>query len=145
MNKKTKDYKDSNEDNKVTQVTLVVITVLLFIGLGFLISKGPKNPTTDNTEANVEIRDGVQYVNIDARGGYSPRVSIAKAGIPTKLIMNTKGAFDCSAALSIPEIGYQKMLPPDGTTEIDLGIRDPGKFQGLCSMGMYNFEINFES
>lgn len=93
---------------------------------------------------NVEIRDGVQYITIDAKGGYWPKVSSAKAGIPTKLVVNTRGTYDCSAALVIRSIGYEKILPETGSETIDLGMPKPGKFQGLCSMGMYNFIVNFE-
>ena len=97
------------------------------------------------SEKNVEIKDGIQYVEIDAKGGYNPNISIAKAGIPTKLIMNTSGTFDCSAALLIKSINYQNILPQNGKTEIDIGTWESGKtMQGLCSMGMYNFQIKFE-
>lgn len=148
MSKKNKNkrmnHSDSKtEDNKTTRITLVVVAVLLFVGLGFVVSSGPKNPASNETVQNVEVKDGVQYVTINAKGGYIPRVSNAKAGIPTKLIMNTTGTFDCSSALTIPELGLRKMLPQNGKTEIDLGVREVGKLQGLCSMGMYNFEINF--
>ncbi len=131
------------EENKITRASLIVVAVFLLLGLGFVFSGGPVE--TDSKEAiqNVEIRDGVQYVTITAKGGYLPKVSNAKAGIPTKLVMNTTGTFDCSSSLSIPELGLRKMLPQNGETEIDLGTREAGKLQGLCSMGMYNFEINF--
>ena len=93
---------------------------------------------------NIEVRDGIQYVHISALGGYAPRVNKAQAGILTKLIMETKNTFDCSASFKIPEIGYQKILPQNSNTEIDLGIKNRGeKITGLCSMGMYSFSIEF--
>jgi plastocyanin domain-containing protein len=39
---------------------------------------------------NVEVRDGIQYITIDAKGGYSPKTLCAKADIPTKLIVKNK-------------------------------------------------------
>ncbi|MDQ3076392.1 MAG: cupredoxin domain-containing protein [bacterium] len=138
-----KNSNDTKEDNKITRPVLIVIAVLLFVGLGFVVSGSPKSSAPNETVQNVEIKEGVQYVTINAKGGYIPRVSSAKAGIPTKLVMNTAGTFDCSSSLSIPELGLRKMLPQNGETEIDLGVRQVGTLQGLCSMGMYNFEINF--
>ena len=119
----------------------IIITIGLVIALGIIFS-GKSNPESDKN--NVEVKDGVQYITITARGGYSPRVSTAKAGIPTKLIMKTGGSFDCSSSLVIRSIGYQNILPQTGKTEIDLGIPKAGEpLQGLCSMGMYSFTINF--
>jgi plastocyanin domain-containing protein len=138
-----KKEKDKKEDNKMTRTILIVVTILLFIGLGFVISGSPKVSDTKELVQNVEVREGVQYITINARGGYMPRMSTAQSGIPTKLIMKTTGTFDCSSALTIPELGIRKMLPQSGETEIDLGTRQMGTLTGLCSMGMYNFDINF--
>ena len=94
---------------------------------------------------NVEVKDGVQYVTINAKGGYSPRITTAKAGIPTKLIMKTDGTYDCSASLRIGSVGFQKILQNTGEENIDLGVPVAGvPTQGVCGMGMYNFVVNFE-
>ena len=134
----------------MTKTASIIISIAIVVSIGIIFIGGSraKNNTetksTDQTQ-NVEIRDGVQYVMINARGGYSPRLSSAKAGIPTKLIVKTNGTYDCSSALVIRSLGYQKMLPQTGETEIDIGIPKAGvPFQGLCSMGMYSFVINFE-
>ena len=124
----------------MNKTALIIITLGLALALGFIFFGGSGTTSVNN----VEIRDGVQYVKINARGGYFPRLSRAKAGMPTKLIMNTKGTYDCSAALVIQAIDYQKILPQDGETEIDIGTWRAGEtMQGLCSMGMYNFVIEF--
>lgn len=125
----------------MNKITSIIITLGLVIAL-LIIFSGGKEKTNAN---NVEIRDGIQYIKIDAKGGYFPNVSAAKAGIPTKLIVKTSGAYDCSASLAIHSIGFQKILPQTGETEIDLGTPKAGEpIQGLCGMGMYNFKINFE-
>lgn len=121
---------------------LIIITIGLLIAIGIIFKGGGDKKSI---ESNVEIKDGVQYVTIDAKGGYFPGVSNAKAGIPTKIIMKTKGTFDCSAALVIRSIGYQKILPQNGETEIDIGIPKAGEpVVGVCGMGMYSFNVNFE-
>lgn len=131
----------------MNKTALSIITLGLVVTLFIIFGWGSKiNRQNDSALAlqNVEIRDGVQYVTVNARGGYSPRVSTAKAGIPTKLIMKTTGTFDCSSSLVINSLDYRKILPQNGETEIDLGIPKAGEpLQGICGMGMYSFEINF--
>lgn len=125
----------------------IIITLGLVVGIGILFFGSSKNDTgsvSNQAMQNVEVRDGVQYVTIEAKGGYSPRVSTAKAGIPTKLIVKTDGTYDCSSSLVIRSVDYQKVLPQTGEEIIDVGTPEAGTpLQGTCSMGMYNFVINF--
>lgn len=127
----------------------IIIIISLVVGIGIVFagvssSKNKVDTSTLQEGQNVEIKDGVQYISIDARGGYFPRVSTAQAGIPTKLIMNTKGTYDCSASLVIRSLKYQEILPQNGETIIDVGIPVAGEpLQGVCGMGMYNFSVNF--
>ncbi len=127
----------------------IILTLALVVGLGivFLGGSNSKNDTDSagtQSAQNIEIKDGIQYVTIDAKAGYSPKVSTAKAGIPTKLIVKTNGTYDCSASLVIRSVGYQKILPQTGEETIDIGTPIAGQpLQGVCGMGMYNFLINF--
>ena len=124
----------------------IIISIALVIGIGIVFLGDSKDNADSNGQSaqNVEIKDGIQYVSITARGGYSPMVSTAQANIPTKLIVKTNGTYDCSSALVIRSIGYQNILPQTGEEIIDLGTPQAGKLQGLCSMGMYNFVVNFK-
>jgi len=124
--------------------TLISITILLIALIASIFIFGSSTNNGSSEVPNTEIKNGVQYIRINAGGGYSPRISSAKAGIPTKLIMKTSGSFDCSSSLAIRSLGYQKILPQTGETEIDLGIPKAGEpLTGVCGMGMYNFTINF--
>jgi plastocyanin domain-containing protein len=87
--------------------------------------------------------DGKQIVEITARGGYQPRVSIAKAGISTILRFNTNGTFDCSASVRIPSLDISKLLPQSGSTDIDIGSQQVATLNGSCGMGMYPFQVEF--
>lgn len=135
----------------MNKTAYIIMMVGLAIGIGILFTSGSKiknNQSSTETQIlnNVEVKDGVQYVTINARGGYLPRISEAKAGIPTKLIVKTNGTYDCSASLVIRSIGYQKILPNTGETTIDLGTPEVNKpLLGVCGMGMYSFQINFKS
>jgi len=123
----------------------IIITLALVVGIGIVFLGGSnKNAKTGGSAQNVEIKDGIQYVTVNAKGGYSPKVSTAKAGIPTTLIVKTNGTYDCSASLVIRSVGFQKILAQTGEEVIDLGTPKAGQpLQGLCGMGMYNFMVNF--
>ncbi len=91
------------------------------------------------------VIDGKQIIDISAKGGYVPRVVLAKAGIPTVLRVTTNGTFDCSASVVIQKLSYQKFLQPSGTEEIPITAdQATGTLQGLCAMGMYNFQVKFQ-
>ncbi len=126
----------------------IIITLALFVGLGIVFMSGSKskNDTTSPTQSaqNVEIKDGVQYITISVKGGYSPNLSTLKAGIPTKLVMKTSGTYDCSSSLVIKSLNYKKILAQTGEEIIDVGIPKVGEpLRGVCGMGMYSFVINF--
>lgn len=126
----------------------IIITLALVVGLGIIFVGGSKSENSNTTSVqqaqNVEIRDGIQYITIDAKGGYSPKMSSAKADIPTKLVVKTNGTYDCSSSLVIKSIGYQKVLAQTGEEIIDIGTPKAGvPLQGVCGMGMYNFSISF--
>jgi len=131
----------------MNKIALSIVTLGLIIGIAIIFlgdSKNAGGTISEQARQNVEIRDGIQYITIEAEGGYFPRVSSAQADIPTKLIVKTNGTYDCSTALVIRSIGYQKMLPQKGEEIIDIGTSKVGtSLQGTCSMGMYNFVINF--
>ena len=87
---------------------------------------------------------GKQVIEINAKGGYSPTITSAKAQTPTVLKVKTQTPFDCSAALTIPGLNYRANLKPTGVAQIDIQPQKPGTtLQGICAMGMYNFQITF--
>ncbi len=125
----------------------IIIICTLIIGIGIVVLGGSaKSDSVNATGAkNSEVVDGVQYVTINAKGGYSPKKSTAKADTPTKLIVKTNGTYDCSSSLVIKSLNYQKILSQTGEEIIDIGTPAAGtKLQGVCGMGMYSFEIIFE-
>lgn len=127
---------------KSTLTSIIVAAVL--IGGAFMLSMGNSAAPVANAN-NVTIVDGKQIIEIKAKGGYQPRKSIAKAGIPTIIRFDTKGTFDCSSSVRIPSMNISKALPQTGTTDIDIGNGQVGTLQGTCGMGMYPFEVEFQS
>ncbi|KKQ03642.1 MAG: hypothetical protein US18_C0014G0002 [Parcubacteria group bacterium GW2011_GWB1_36_5] len=125
-------------------IILAIIVVLVLLGGVFLFA--PKNKKVDNIPVNnVTIIDGKQIIELRAKGGYFPEKSIAKAGIPTILRLDASGTFDCSSIVRIQSMNISKILPQTGSTDIDLGNPKLGILQGTCGMGMYPFEIDFQS
>lgn len=130
---------------KVT--TISVIAVLVLIGGVFMFTKGNSQTQTGTevTANNVTVVDGKQIITINAKGGYMPKKSIAKAGMPTVIRFDTNGTFDCSSSVRIPSMNLSKLLPQTGSTDIDVGIQHVATLQGTCGMGMYPFEVEFKS
>lgn len=140
----TKERGSSGEVKSIA--SSILISGLIIAGAIVLVNSNNNDRpvVVDNQNAdNVSIVDGKQIVEITAKGGYYPRVSAAKSGTPTTLRFNTRGTFDCSAAVRIPKLNITEYLPQSGVTDIDLGTQPRGTLQGTCGMGMYPFEIEF--
>ncbi len=132
--------------------TSIIIAFLILGGAFYYTSKTPSSSPTGSSKKQVSntsvenstIKDGVQYITVSAQGGYSPKQSMAKAGVPTKLVVKTNGTYDCSSSLVIRSLNYRSMLPNTGETVIDAGTPKAGEtLQGVCGMGMYSFAVNF--
>lgn len=121
----------------------IIVASLIIIGAIIVAGKGDSGQSVNYN--NVSIVDGKQIVEISAKGGYLPRISKAKAGVETIIRFNTKSTFDCSASIRIPSMNISKILPNTGSTDINIGVQKAGKFRGSCGMGMYPFEVEFQS
>ncbi len=130
---------------KATLIAIVVAGVIIGGSL-VLVNSGSNGGGEAQVNANnVSIVDGKQIIEITARGGYQPRKSVAKAGIPTIIRFKTSGTFDCSSSVRIQSLGIFKSLPQTGLTDIDIGNGKLGILRGSCGMGMYPFEVDFQS
>lgn len=128
---------------KLTVIS-IVIAVLLIGGVSFYAIQSGANGENPGSGNNIVTTEGKQVIEITAKGGYLPRATVAKADTPTVLKVKTNGTFDCSSALVIPDLGYRKNLPPSGETLIEVPPQKAGStLRGLCSMGMYSFEVSF--
>ena len=125
-------------------VTSILVAGLLIGGAILFSNTSVSNTKNIGSAHNVSMEGETQVVAISARGGYQPRVSEAKAGIPTVLRVETNGTYDCSASLVVPDANFRGFLKPTGIEEIKLSAQKAGAVvRGLCSMGMYNFSVNF--
>ncbi len=147
---KMEQHKPNNMSTIIVMVSIIVIVIgvfgiMAFLNKGQSSSGNPQQAKLENAVNNVSMKDGKQVIEILAKGGYSPKQSIAKAGVPTVIKFKTNGTYDCSSALRMPSLNISKNLPGSGETEIEIGSREVGKLAGTCSMGMYFFEIDFQS
>ena len=110
-----------------------------------MLTRNESSQTETALENNVSIVDGVQIVEIRAKGGYFPRKSVAQAGVPTVVRFVTNGTFDCSSAVRIPSLDIRTNLPPSGSTDVNLGTVEMSVLEVTCAMGMYSFEIEFKA
>lgn len=127
-------------------VIVAIIIAIGVIGGAFLFFRNGGSADSGQTmkASTVSIVDGKQIIEIQARGGYQPRKSVARAGIPTIIRFVTNGTFDCSSSVRIPSLNVSKMLPQTGSTDIDIGVPQTANILGSCGMGMYRFEIDFQ-
>lgn len=126
-------------------IAVCIGMVMLAVGGIYLLTRDVPAPASSDPSANVTINGGVQIIDIRAKGGYSPRVTKAKADTPTTLRVETNGTFDCSLALTVPAVGFRDTLPTTGVTPIEIPPQPAGtSLKGVCSMGMYAFTVKFE-
>jgi plastocyanin domain-containing protein len=142
------------QNNKLIVLSILGVALVVFGALFLTRSTTTPRVLEDDSKGDVRaeaqvgravLENGVQYVDIMVRGGYSPRVTKAQAGVPTVLRMKTENTYDCSSALVINDLGYQSYLPATGVTEIQVPAeKAQGTLRGMCSMAMYHFQVDFE-
>ena len=140
----------TNKQNLIIIIAIILAAGAIFFAINYRGETSVVNPPSivkgvvEQNVNNVSVVDGKQIVVMKAKGGFSPVHSIAKAGIPTILRVETDSTFDCSSVIRIPDMNISKNLPLSGTTDIDIGVQKIGTFDGTCGMGMYPFDIKFE-
>jgi len=128
----------------VLGIVVAVVVGSLYALVRWTNSTPNQQGTSVKTDTSVVTMEGdTQVVTILARGGYFPNKVSAKAGINTVLRMKVGNSFDCSSSVRIDAINYNQRLNPGETTDIQLGVPSKGPLNGMCSMGMYGFEIDF--
>lgn len=139
---------------------LAVATGLLVVAMGFYTVNGgleladsplaashlfpsstSAEPVASGQAAGSTVADGYQTITITATGdGYTPQVH-AKAGLPTSLVIDSRGAEGCIQGFTVPARNLQQILPSTGVTRIALGTLTPGTLDYVCAMGMYTGKI----
>lgn len=79
----------------------------------------------------------IETINI-VPSGYSPKYISVKSGIPLRLNITAKDAYNCAAAFRIPSLKIAKNIKPGTTEVIEFTPQKTGKIPFTCSMGMYS-------
>ena len=82
------------------------------------------------------LRDGVQEAVVEVKGGYSPAVIEAEAGMPLRLIFDRKEDGECSSHVVFSDFGVDLALPAFRTTTLTLHPDQPGEYPFACGMNM---------
>lgn len=82
------------------------------------------------------VRDGVQEAVVEVKGGYSPAVIEAEAGVPLRLIFDRKEDGECSSHVVFSDFGVDLALPAFRTTTLTLHPDQPGEYPFACGMNM---------
>lgn len=129
---------------KANILSIIIATGIVVSAIFFVNGNNSTKTINEQPVNNVSVVDNKQIIEITAKGGYSPRKTVAKAGIPTILRFNTNSTYDCSSAVYIPSMKINANLPATGSTEIDIGTPEVSTLKVTCSMGMYSFGIEFQ-
>lgn len=125
--------------NKYTTASLIVSAALIF---GAYLLVGGSGAPLDSSAVTME--NGTQVITIEAKNGYSPQNIAAKAGVPSVIRFVTKDTYDCSASVTIPKLGFNKLLSSTDSVEVPVSKEiAQGTLNGTCGMGMKNFKIQF--
>lgn len=90
-----------------------------------------------------KTKNGAQEVIIYVTNrGYASEITTLKVGVPVKLTLVSQNVRGCARAFAIPEFNLFKILPQNGTTELEFTPTHPGRLTYTCSMGMYNGFFN---
>lgn len=123
-----------------------ILIAVFVIGGAVVFGQADTAPIVPGMRDNVSIEAGTQVIDIVAKGGYAPKLTTAKADMPTVLRVKTEGTYDCSSAIRIPSLGYSNTMKATGITEVMVPPQKAGStLQGVCAMGMYSFSITFEA
>lgn len=95
--------------------------------------------------AAAQLRGGVQQVDIEVRGGYSPDFVRVSAGIPVRLRFNRQDNSDCTSRVVFPDLRKGVSLAAFDTTAVDLLIEEPGEYPWACGMNMLHGRLLVEA
>ena len=82
------------------------------------------------------IDGDMQEAVIEVKGGYSPSIIEAEAGIPLRLVFDRKEDGECSSHVVFSDFGIDRLLPAFRTTTLTLDSLQPGEYGFACGMNM---------
>ena len=107
----------------------IALAVLITVGIAWFFFAPRK-------AYRARIDGDMQEAVIEVKGGYSPSVIEAEAGIPLRLVFDRKEDGECSSHVVFSDFGVDRMLPAFRTTTLTLDPTEPGEYGFACGMNM---------
>jgi plastocyanin len=85
------------------------------------------------TEGSAVVAGGVQKIDVDVTGVYTPNTIKLKAGVPTELTF--KGGQGCTVVVHSDQLGFREDLS-SGPKTVKLAALQPGTYPFSCGMNM---------
>lgn len=113
------------------QVFVTVTGILAIAGIGafFLLPKGEETRTVVGSS-------GFQEAMILVKGGYSPDLVVAEAGVPIRLSFLREESSACSERVVFPDFRKSTPLPEGQRVTVELPAAKAGEYGFQCEMGM---------
>ena len=130
----------------IAALTIVVVAALSMLSgarlLGWTGYAAKSDAVPATVVADVSGAPAWQEVTIQVLDdAYVPDRLQLKAGLPTRLTMETDRVTGCTRAFTVPDMGIDLMLPQSGSEVVELPAAEPGDYVFACSMAMYGGEI----
>ncbi len=131
-----------------TRLVAITLLVLGMVQIDFGLNLVGSPFSFGNMLTSVTARIGpvnVGYTIHVTEDGYSPQVLHLPANKPVRLTWITEGTQTCARSIVVPDLDYQKILPPTGKVNFDIPAQEMGTvIRYTCSMGMYPSQLIFD-
>jgi Cu+-exporting ATPase len=119
------------------EIAVLIGGLALIAGLAWYFF-GPKQAHT------AVVRGGVQEVDIEVKGGYSPDIVRVKAGTPVRLVFDRQDNSGCTERVVFPDFGVGRSLGAFQKTPVEFTPTEPGEYGWACGMNMLHGKVIVE-
>jgi uncharacterized protein len=130
----------------VTMIFLALVSLdssLNLLGSPFSFSSFIASLSTAPNSAGVSTSG--EYIVQVTNDGYFPVILHLPANRAVNLVWVTENIQTCSRSVVIPDLDYQKILPPTGSTDLKIPAQTRGTIlRYSCAMGMFPSQLVFD-
>ncbi len=90
-------------------------------------------------------RPAHQVIHVTVRGGYRPRLIVAQAGVPLRVVFHREDDDPCTERVVFSSPHIERRLEAGEATTVELPAQPPGDVRFTCAMGRYRGLIRLVS